>query len=138
MAALIVIGCIFTVEPVIPEARSIFIKRTFPKSISKNASLNASTSLDDLEYVNFSSDDEEISESENTTEMPWILEKCLENLGKDLSEVNCSTLIKYNIKLIIVLGTRKYSSNSSESRVIANFVCNEQELHHITYGTLLK
>lgn len=88
MAALIVIGCIFTVEPVIDETMKVFMKKSsVVKETNEFNTVDGDDSLDsDIEYVNFSSDDEDVNGVENETEMPWILEKCLQNLGKDLPE----------------------------------------------------
>lgn len=91
VAALIVIGCIFTLEPVIDETRKIFMKKYTINSESGASNNAGGDSLDnDIEYVNFSSDDDDddvdIRGLQNDTEMPWILEMCLQNLGKDLPE----------------------------------------------------
>lgn len=86
VAALIVLGCIISSEPTIPETKDALLKQI--KSAS-NPPKNKIKSLPELEneidYVDFSSDDEEASEL-TPQEVPWLLQQCLNNLGISTSD----------------------------------------------------
>lgn len=94
VAALIVLGCVIASEPTVPETLDALIairikKETVPPSEPVIA---------DVEYVDFSSDDEIRTETE--TSVPWLLEKCLRNLGiKFKSERKNDNIVPTPVKL---------------------------------------
>lgn len=96
VGALIVLGCVLASEPLVPETKEIFLKK-ISKTTLKNTTKNENNISDkeskineeEFEYANFSSD-EEVSVSISNEDTPWILDKCLLNLG--VSALNCEVL----------------------------------------------
>lgn len=85
VTALIVMGCILAFEPVFPEIQQAMIKlekeNTGEKAVDKASSSKSVLDGDeDFDYAQFSSDDDEEIEIEET-QVPWLLQRCLTNLG---------------------------------------------------------
>ncbi|RZC35907.1 HEAT repeat-containing protein 6 [Asbolus verrucosus] len=109
VTALIALGCTLASEPLIPETKDAFIKhidQTKPQT-KKQTSGNS----DDFDFAEFSSDEEEIM-SDNT-DVPWLLERCLLNLGVKLdcdriAENAVSTPVKLESLQIISVMSQNY------------------------------
>lgn len=72
-------GCIISSEPIVNETSQNLLIRISLKQSSKQP---ISDNLEDIEFADFSSDeDENISDDKNDQNVPWLLEKCLRNLG---------------------------------------------------------
>lgn len=87
VTALIVTGCILAFEPVIPEIKQIMIKmQKEPKmeavKVEEHQPSSEEQVCDTFDYAQFSSDeDEDKSAVIEIDSVPWLLQKCLSNLG---------------------------------------------------------
>ncbi|KAF5291427.1 hypothetical protein FQR65_LT01738 [Abscondita terminalis] len=109
IAALIVMECILGSEPVVPETKVALLRHSscnFTEITDKPIDDNAVDS--DIEFVDFSSDDED-EISETPQHLPWLLERCLANLGSySSSEVSCVAPIKVQSLQVISAMTRNF------------------------------
>ncbi|KAF5270704.1 hypothetical protein FQA39_LY01442 [Lamprigera yunnana] len=111
IASLIVFECILGSEPIVSETKDALVKRIIePKVGSIRDSLNKVT--DDIECVSFSSDEED-SIPMVVQDVPWLLRKCLNNLGvyfkEDVHEGNViSAAVKVQSLQVISAMTRNY------------------------------
>lgn len=92
VAALIVLGCVLASEPVIPETKEAFLRK-LPKrhssvsdgnlnNLSDNSHAAITKAEEEIEYANFSSEEEEdISVGSTRPQVPWLLDRCLTHLG---------------------------------------------------------
>nr|XP_023019529.1 HEAT repeat-containing protein 6 [Leptinotarsa decemlineata] len=84
VTALIVLGCVLASEPVLPETSEAILLKNHPnqakKSVVRDGSKkeNESQDLDEIDFAEFSESD---SEEDIPGELPWLLAKCLSNLG---------------------------------------------------------
>ncbi|KAL3272750.1 hypothetical protein HHI36_014211 [Cryptolaemus montrouzieri] len=100
VGALIVLGCTLASEPVVPETKDLFLKtrqKELDGSIEKET--KNPSSEEDFRYAEFSSDEEETETGEKHKAIPWILERCLTNLGVKISDKNDSEQAPSNVKL---------------------------------------
>lgn len=88
VAALIVLGCLLASEPLVPETKEVFLNVPPEQNVPQAKSANANISKDDFDYAVFSSDEEDEIMKDTTTEIPWLLQKCLNNLGVKVTEEN--------------------------------------------------
>lgn len=88
MTALIVIGCVLAFEPVLSEAKEAMLKMQKRRDNGVVKNDKKEINPDDFDYAEFSDSDTEISTDE--TSIPWLLKRCLANLGVELelSEVS--------------------------------------------------
>ncbi|CAG9812627.1 unnamed protein product [Phaedon cochleariae] len=82
VTALIVLGCVLASEPVVPETKEAMLKtHCFTNNQEIDGKTEFATEIgvtntEDIDYVEFVSDEEDSSDST----MPWLLEKCINNL----------------------------------------------------------
>lgn len=120
VATLIVLGCILASEPLVPETKDALLKQMKQTEVNvakecnnckDNPDLNQSQD-NDIEYVDFSSDEEENTQSDHNLEIPWLLERCLSNLGINLTEKKVVEIVPAPVKLeslqVISAMTRNY------------------------------
>ncbi|GJQ86916.1 hypothetical protein Trydic_g11786 [Trypoxylus dichotomus] len=107
--ALIVLGCILASEPPIPETKAILIKcssdRDNFQGYTSGSASESKVSKEDIEYANFSTDDEE-SEQEplkSTADIPWILKVCLRCLGVVVNSVGDCVTVAYSVPPLVKL-----------------------------------
>lgn len=82
VAALIVLGCIVASEPIVPETIENLCQITEKHLNVFALPTNKSNESDqEIEFADFSSDEEGPQTSNAETNLPWLLEKCLRNLG---------------------------------------------------------
>lgn len=87
MTALIVLGCVLAFEPVLPEAKQAMIKmQKGNDQVVKEDKKEINP--DDFDYAEFSDSDTETSSDE--TPIPWLLKKCLINLGVEIDVAEVS------------------------------------------------
>lgn len=98
VAALIVLGCILAVEPAVTETKDALSKFgcvNLEAAASKTVEMDCERNLDsstntDEEYAVFSSDEEVVGSDYTVTQVPWLLQRCLENLGAISNELQVS------------------------------------------------
>lgn len=96
VTALIVLGCVLAFEPVIPEIKEIMLKLCLKNVEKPDVGASSEDNMENFEYAEFAdSDNEDCSES---VVVPWLLKRCLNNLGVKLDEVN-NCLFKIVIKV---------------------------------------
>lgn len=82
VAALIVLGCVVASEPTVPETIKNLCKiKEKHLNVSALPPTNSNGSDQEIEYADFSSEDEDPQMLDTETNLPWLLEKCLRNLG---------------------------------------------------------
>ncbi|KAI4455968.1 malaria antigen-related [Holotrichia oblita] len=107
--ALIVLGCILASEPPIPETKIILLKCSSNKEkISEYTSGSTSESKvsnEDIEYANFSTDDEEPDQEsfKNIVDVPWILKVCLRCLGVVINSAGDCVKSTYTVPSLVKL-----------------------------------
>ncbi|KAK4874117.1 hypothetical protein RN001_013477 [Aquatica leii] len=109
IAALIVFECLLGSEPIVPETRTSLLRQTNKVSENVDEPINK-TIDDDIEFVDFSSDDEDET-CLTVQEVPWLLERCLANLGVLFSREICyvvSPPVKVQSLQVISAMTRNY------------------------------
>lgn len=81
VASLIVLGCVLASDPSVSESKEAFLQscRKEPPKLQENETRSDTTT--DFDFVDFSSDEEEIVHESSSGDMSWLLEKCLANLG---------------------------------------------------------
>lgn len=79
VAALIVLGCVLASEPTILETQTMLLQVS-TKTMSLSHSKVPRETDQEIEYAAFSSDDDDQT-NESNSNVPWLLEKCLRNLG---------------------------------------------------------
>lgn len=95
MAALIVLGCVISSEPVVNES----IQNLLIRISLEEKDTETEPTFNDIEYADFSSDEDD-TPNENETDLPWLLEKCLRNLGiKFNRERNKNNIVPAPVKL---------------------------------------
>lgn len=80
------LGCVLASEPAFSEAKEVFLKQIKKPDVNvkeetieaENYSLNQDQ---DIECVDYSSEEEEILQQNHNHVMSWLLEQCLANLG---------------------------------------------------------
>lgn len=88
VTALIVLGCVLAFEPVLPETREAMLKLQMMKDQSDRGD-KEELNPDNFDYAEFSDSDTETSED---TSIPWLLKRCLINLGVDIESEDVSIL----------------------------------------------
>lgn len=91
VTALIVLGCVLAFEPILPETKEAMLKmqkRNDQVLKEDKKEINP----DDFEYAEFSDSDTETPLDE--TSIPWLLKKCLTNLGIEIDIAEVRVLIK--------------------------------------------
>ena len=99
VTALIVLGCVLASEPLIPETKDAFTKKTNETKEQKGANSNSDDSFD---FAEFSSDEEQQPQDPN---VPWLLERCFYNLDCDNT---VPTPVKLESLQIISVISRNY------------------------------
>ncbi|KAK5641733.1 hypothetical protein RI129_010280 [Pyrocoelia pectoralis] len=112
VAALIVLECVLCSEPIVPETKLALLRHRDTNKIlrddKKDRLINNDEPLqDDIEFVDFSSDDEDTN-SITSQEMPWLLERCLNNLGVQVAGSTVSSPVKVQSLRVISAMTRNY------------------------------
>lgn len=101
VASLIVLGCILSSEPSVPETKEAFLKSTSQKEATKPQENEKKVdATEDFDFVDFSSDEEEVIDESSSGEMSWLLAKCLANLGvlvTDQKVVYCLCFVCQNL-----------------------------------------
>lgn len=87
VTALIVLGCVLAFEPVLPETKEAMLKLQQRKEKTENEEKQIDHA--NFDYAEFSDSDTEIS-SEDVS-IPWLLKRCLTNLGVEIEtdQVSC-------------------------------------------------
>lgn len=83
------LGCILASEPTVPETKDVLTKcsHQLPADEGNNCeggegAVKRKLGMEDFDYVDFSSsDEEEHPVPQKNHSMPWLIEKCLCNLG---------------------------------------------------------
>lgn len=88
VTALIVLGCILASEPVIEETKQAMLKiKSAPTSDTSTTAKDCSPKNNfDLEFAEFSDSDSD--DEPGDTSIPWLLKRCLSNLGIKFSDEN--------------------------------------------------
>jgi hypothetical protein len=81
VTALVVLGCVLASEPLIPETKDAFIKHANREERTKKVVSDRSD--DSFDFAEFSSDEDDVAKDE----IPWLLERCLFNLGVSCGRV---------------------------------------------------
>ncbi|VEN58081.1 unnamed protein product [Callosobruchus maculatus] len=98
VTALIALGCVLSSEPVLPETTEAMLKSESSKCKQKNDDSLVVDDVDDcasfndsFEYADFEEpDNAEEDESHGNLGIPWLLKRCLTNLGVEIEETDSS------------------------------------------------
>ncbi|KAF2895184.1 hypothetical protein ILUMI_10984 [Ignelater luminosus] len=118
VAALIVLGCVLASEPVLPETKEALLKQIKKPDVNvekekiKEVGNNLLDQEQEIEYVDYSSEEEEALQQSHNHVMPWLLEQCLLNLGinstGDKIAENVPAPVKLESLQVISAMTRNY------------------------------
>lgn len=93
-------------EPEVPETKQALLKMIpDKKTVEENKQINQNRTDDEnIDYVEFSSDDDEISfENIEENHRSWLLDKCLQNLG--LQPPKNVNILFWNFGFKLILNT---------------------------------
>ncbi|CAG9838730.1 unnamed protein product [Diabrotica balteata] len=103
VTALIVLGCVVASEPIIPETKEILLKKNLNIEgntyvTDSNPEENGKNDAESIVYAEFSDDEDEYVEDES---VPWLLKRCLSNLGVQFTPTECASNAREHNSLVV-------------------------------------